>query len=80
MIQTRYGTYDGDSWEEYCQLLLKTKYGKEGYQEMTAHTSGDLGIEGFTRTGIALNFKKITFSVYSKKRIVYFQEGSVKQP
>lgn len=52
MIQTRYGTYNGDSWEEHCQLLLKTKYGTDGYQEMTAHTSGDLGIEGFTRTGI----------------------------
>ncbi|OCA83997.1 hypothetical protein A8F94_14765 [Bacillus sp. FJAT-27225] len=52
MIKTKSGTYDGDSWEEHCQLLLKTKYGEEGYQEMTAHTNGDLGIEGFTRTGI----------------------------
>lgn len=52
MIKTRFGEYNGDSWEEYCQLLLKTKYDSEGYQEMPAHTKGDLGIEGFTRSGI----------------------------
>lgn len=28
------------------------KYEVEGYQEMSAHTDGDLGIEGFTRTGV----------------------------
>lgn len=52
MIKTPFGTYNGDSWEEHCQILLKMKYEHEGYQEMTAHTNGDLGIEGFTRTGI----------------------------
>ncbi|GMA60380.1 hypothetical protein NZD89_12305 [Alicyclobacillus fastidiosus] len=52
MIRTKHGTYDGDSWEEHCQLLLKKKYDSEGYQEMVAHTKGDHGIEGFTRTGL----------------------------
>lgn len=52
MLKTSFGTYNGDSWEEHCQILLKMKYESDGYQEMTAHTNGDLGIEGFTRTGI----------------------------
>ncbi|MDG4850793.1 hypothetical protein [Peribacillus frigoritolerans] len=52
MLKTPFGTYNGDSWEEHCQTLLKMKYENDGYQEMTAHTHGDLGIEGFTRTGI----------------------------
>ncbi len=52
MLRTPFGTYNGDSWEEHCQTILKMKYEVEGYQEMTAHTNGDLGIEGFTRTGI----------------------------
>lgn len=52
MIITPFGTYNGDSWEEHCQVFLKMKYEADGYQEMTAHTNGDLGIEGFTRDGI----------------------------
>lgn len=52
MIKTHFGTYNGDSWEEHCQAILKMKYEVEGYQEMSAHTDGDLGIEGFTRTGV----------------------------
>ncbi|MEB2589558.1 hypothetical protein SOP87_28340 [Bacillus cereus] len=52
MLRTPFGTYNGDSWEEHCQTFLKMKYEADGYQEMTAHTNGDLGIEGFTRTGI----------------------------
>lgn len=52
MISTPFGTYNGDSWEEHCQTFLKMKYRDDGYQEMTAHTKGDLGIEGFTRNGI----------------------------
>jgi hypothetical protein len=52
MLKTPFGTYNGDSWEEHCQTLLKMKYEADGYQEMTAHTNGDLGIEGFTRSGI----------------------------
>lgn len=52
MIKTSFGTYSGDSWEEHCQSILKIKYENNGYQEMVAHTNGDLGIEGFTRDGV----------------------------
>lgn len=51
MYKTSYGTFSGDSWENFCQLCFKLKYEKDGYQEMPAW-QGDLGIEGFTRTGI----------------------------
>lgn len=52
MIKTIYGNYDGNSWEEFCQVCLKLKFENEGYQELPAW-QGDLGIEGFTRTGKA---------------------------
>ncbi len=45
------GEVDGDAWEKYCQQLLKLKY--DDYQEVPARYCGDLGIEGFTHTGIA---------------------------
>lgn len=48
MIQTRYGTFDGDSWEYLCQLVFKLKYKDKQYQEMVA-SPGDFGIEGFTK-------------------------------
>ena len=46
MIQTKYGPFDGNSWEALCQLIFKHKYGEQGYQEMPA-SPGDFGIEGF---------------------------------
>lgn len=52
MIKTTYGTYDGNSWEEFCQVCLKLKFENEGYQELPAW-QGDFGIEGFSRTGKA---------------------------
>lgn len=53
MFQTKYGMFDGDSWEALCQQCFKAKYGHEGYQEMVA-SPGDYGIEGYTKdTGIA---------------------------
>jgi hypothetical protein len=52
MIKAKYGSFDGNSWEEFCQVCLKLKYESEGYQELPAW-QGDLGIEGFTRTGKA---------------------------
>jgi len=52
MIKTIYGSFDGNSWEVFCQVCLKLKYESEGYQELPAW-QGDLGIEGFTRTGKA---------------------------
>ena len=51
MYRTPYGNFNGDSWEDFCQLCFKLKYENDGYQEMPAW-QGDLGIEGFTRSGI----------------------------
>lgn len=53
MYKTAYGSFNGDSWEDFCQLCFKLKYETDGYQEMPAW-QGDLGIEGFTRNGILL--------------------------
>jgi hypothetical protein len=52
MFKTIHGTFNGNSWEDFCQQCFKRKYESEGYQEMPATFKGDLGIEGFTRTGI----------------------------
>jgi hypothetical protein len=51
MYKTKHGVFNGDSWEEFCQICFKRKYESDGYQEMPAW-QGDLGIEGFTRNGI----------------------------
>ena len=51
MIKCKFGNFDGDSWEAFCQQCLILKFQNEGYQELYA-SNGDLGIEGFTRTGI----------------------------
>lgn len=48
MIETKYGSFDGDSWEYLCQLVFKLKYKDRQYQEMVA-SPGDFGIEGFTK-------------------------------
>lgn len=54
MIQTKYGSYDGNSWESLCQLVFKDRYGEQNYQEMPA-SPGDFGIEGFIHnTGVAI--------------------------
>ena len=50
MIKTEISDFDGNSWEKYCQSCLKLKYEEEGYQELPAW-NGDMGIEGFTRSG-----------------------------
>jgi hypothetical protein len=53
MIQTKYGTFNGDTWEDLCQLVFKLKYGEANYQEMPA-SPGDFGIEGVIKnTGVA---------------------------
>lgn len=52
MIKAKFGAYDGNTWEELCQVCLKLKFESEGYQELPAW-QGDMGIEGFTRTGKA---------------------------
>jgi hypothetical protein len=47
MFMTKLGSFNGDTWEDLCQLVFKSKYGSDGYQEMPA-SPGDFGIEGFT--------------------------------
>ena len=51
MYKTEHGDFNGTTWEEFCQICFKRKYEADGYQEMPAW-QGDLGIEGFTRSGI----------------------------
>ena len=51
MYKTEHGDFNGTTWEEFCQICFKRKYETDGYQEMPAW-QGDLGIEGFTRSGI----------------------------
>jgi hypothetical protein len=51
MYKTEHGDFNGTTWEEFCQICFKRKYEAVGYQEMPAW-QGDLGIEGFTRSGI----------------------------
>ena len=52
MFKTAYGVFNGNSWEDFCQQCFKRKHEVDGYQEMPATFKGDLGIEGYTRTGI----------------------------
>ena len=53
MFKTKYGPFNGDSWEDLCQQIFKNKFESEGYQEMKA-SPGDFGVEGFTKkTGVA---------------------------
>lgn len=51
MLKTKYGNFDGNIWEEFSQACLTLKYEKEKYQGLPAW-QGDMGIEGYTRTGI----------------------------
>lgn len=50
MLETAFGTFDGDSWEKICQICFKLKYRNEQYIEIIA-SPGDYGIEGFTKSG-----------------------------
>lgn len=47
MFVSKFGAFDGASWEGLCQQVFKRKYEVDGYQEMKA-SPGDFGIEGFT--------------------------------
>lgn len=49
MFNTKLGAFNGDTWEDLCQLIFKRKHQSEGYQEMPA-SPGDYGIEGYTVT------------------------------
>lgn len=50
MYNTKYGAFDGDSWESVMQTCFRLKYENEQYQFIPA-ISGDYGIEGFTKNG-----------------------------
>lgn len=50
MFNTKYGPFDGKTWENLCQMIFKRKYEKESYQKMPA-SPGDFGLEGFTLSG-----------------------------
>ena len=49
-MKTSLGQMARDTWEKYCQKLLRLRY--EDYQEVPAQFGGDLGIEGYTRSGL----------------------------
>lgn len=49
-MKTSLGQMDGNAWEEYCQRLLRIRY--QDYQKVPARFGGDLGIEGFTPSGL----------------------------
>lgn len=44
--------WDGDDWEKYVRILLRVKHGVD-FVEVPSKDQGDLGIEGFSRTGHA---------------------------
>lgn len=52
MYRTKYGPFDGNSWEDLCQHVFKKLHKTDGYQEMPA-SPGDFGIEGFTHSGLS---------------------------
>ena len=51
MLQTEFGSFDGDKWEQICKVCFYRMYdGDELYIHIEA-TPGDDGIEGFTTKG-----------------------------
>jgi len=48
-MRVSFGQVNGDEWEVFCQKILRLKY--DDYQEVPSQFNGDLGIEGFTRSG-----------------------------
>lgn len=47
MFSTKFGPFNGSTWEGLCQQVFKRKYQAECYQQMQA-SPGDYGIEGYT--------------------------------
>jgi len=50
MLITPVGKFNGDAWEELCQICFKLKYEKVNYQPVPA-SPGDFGLDGFTGDG-----------------------------
>lgn len=49
-MRVSFGDVTGREWDQFCQKLLRRRH--SDYQEVPAQFGGDLGIEGFTRSGI----------------------------
>ena len=49
-MKTYIGQMNGLEWQEYCQKLIRLRH--SDYQKMPSRFGGDLGVEGFTRSGI----------------------------
>lgn len=49
MFVSKFGPFNGSTWEGLCQQVFKRKYEKEDYQPIPA-SPGDFGLEGFTLT------------------------------
>lgn len=47
MFTTKFGPFNGSTWEGLCQQVFKRKYQTQCYQQMPA-SPGDYGIEGYT--------------------------------
>lgn len=47
MFVTKFGPFNGSTWEALCQQVFKRKYQAECYQQMPV-SPGDYGIEGYT--------------------------------
>ena len=47
MFTTKFGPFNGSTWEGLCQQVFKRKHQAECYQQMHA-SPGDYGIEGYT--------------------------------
>lgn len=51
MFNSKFGSFNGSTWEAMCQQVFKRKYQPEDYQPIPA-SPGDFGLEGFTlKTG-----------------------------
>lgn len=51
MINSIFAIKTGEEWQDICNKVFCLHYEQEGYQTVPDTYGGDLGIEGFTRTG-----------------------------
>lgn len=73
MHSTEWGLFTGEMWEAMMQVILKVKYAPDDYQPIVTLPSGDHGLEGFTRTGLAFqcycpNQDYASADLYEKQR------------
>ena len=78
MLTTRFGAFDGKSWEALLQQVFKRKYHSDGYQMMPA-SPGDFGLEGFiaaTGEGFQCYCPE---KHYSKEELYEYQRDKITQ-